>query len=187
LVVVRAVYCACRGEGRDPLRCRPAADDDARDTRLGGAPGNAKRRLAVRGLGIDAALPGDDEICPRQLAGEVGRFHHEVHPGTKANGVKAVGEREQPETGPASGAGAGGVALRPARGRLEAVGPAAEAGVQLFDLRGGRALLRTVGHGRTRRTEERVLDVAGDLEIDLGEPRVEAAQVEALAIVAGTE
>ena len=90
-------------------------------------------------------------------------------PGRSANERNRSWIGEQREADPAGGARTRRVALAPALARLELVGPRRVARVEQLDVLGRRALLRAVGRGRALRAEQRVVDVAGDLDVDLVE------------------
>ena len=59
-----------RRQRRDPLRLDAAADRDARDAGRRGPAGHAEGGLAEGGLGVDAALAGEDEVGAGELRGE---------------------------------------------------------------------------------------------------------------------
>ena len=100
------------GERVDPLGRHAAADDDARARRpRRAALGDAERGLAERGLRVDAALAGDDEVGAGELAVEVGRVHDELDAGHEVERPEAIAEGEQREADAARGAGARRLAL----------------------------------------------------------------------------
>ena len=64
-----------------------------------------ERRLAERGLGVDPALAGDDEVGAGQAGVEVGRLHDEIDAGPQGEPREAVLDREQAEADAAGRAG----------------------------------------------------------------------------------
>ena len=71
------------GQRVDALGLDTATDRDAGHAGRLRPAGDPEGRLAERGLGVDAALPGDDEVGVREAGIEVGRLHHEVDAGAQ--------------------------------------------------------------------------------------------------------
>jgi LAO/AO transport system kinase len=84
-------------QGLDPFRLDPATHRDARHARSRRPRRDPKGRLAVRGLSVDAALAGDDEIGADQPRREVGRLHHEVDAGAQGEAIERVLDGQEPE------------------------------------------------------------------------------------------
>ena len=117
-----------------------------------GAPGDAERGLAERGLGVDPALAGDDEVGAGEAGVEVGRLHDRSTPGP---------QRERAERGPGSRAARtrrrpprrrpGVSRSRPAGRRFEGVGEGGERRVEVRDV-GRRSRPSAARRRRPRRT-----------------------------------
>ena len=135
------------------------------DAGCGGAPGDAEGGLAERGLGVDPALAGDDEVGAGELAVEVGRRPSRGRsPGTSPNGANRSVRRaartrcRRPRRRPACRA-------RDVPSRAPAHPHSWPGAVELGDDVRGRALLRPVHCGGAAiRPEERIGHVAGDLQ-----------------------
>ena len=112
---------ADRRQGLDPLGFDAAADGDARDAGLGRPPRDAERGLAERGLGVDPALAGDDQVRGNEPAREVGRLHQQLDARPQRERAEPVGDgragrsrRRRPRPRPGCRERAG---PRPLRGR----------------------------------------------------------------------
>jgi hypothetical protein len=152
-----------------------ADDRDHGNACLTGGGGNARRCLAMQGLLVERSFAGDDKKSATELV-------------AKADQVEEVGD-----------AGSYGRAEKDHRGKAHAprrsrtrpvcridaqvaahhVRPAGQGDLEQRDLLACRALLRAVHRRRPVRPQQRVVDVAGDDERDVGQPRVQPAEIDA--------
>jgi hypothetical protein len=95
-----------------------------------------------------------------------------------------IRDRQQAEACPTRRPGTGRVPLDAAGRAFEGVGMMLETSIELGDMVRRRALLRPVCRGRATLAEERVRHVAGDPEVGLRQPRVEATEIDLLDVLA---
>ena len=128
--------------------------------------------LAVWGLLVDRTLCGDQQVGEPQLLVQADQFGDQVQAGAQPR----VQEELQCPAEPACGARAG--QLGNSGGVLAtATHQAGQDCVQLADIVGAGALLRSVDSGSPARPQERIGDIAGDLHANPAQPRVETGGV----------
>src|SRR2546430_2723496 len=142
-----------------------------RNDRHAGAPcgrGHRTGELPVPALLIDASLAGHHQIRARDALGESDRAKHELRTGDKTR----VEEREEARAEAPGRSRAGHVADRPTDEGFYDVRVPRECGIELADDLGCRALLRAIHRGRALWTEERIANVARDLDRGTDQARV---------------
>jgi len=78
------------------VRPRRAADGDDRQAQFPRDPGHARRRFAEKGLAIETAFTGDDEIAAGQFARQIDALGDEVRARSQARAEKGRESRPQP-------------------------------------------------------------------------------------------
>ena len=134
---------------------------------------------------VDPALAGDDEVGPREPRVEVGGVHHEVDARAQRERPEPVLDREQRVADAAGRAGARGRALGPTAHELHRVGKSTEPAIEILDVVGRGALLRAVDGRGAGRSAQGVRDVAGHLQLDGREPRIEVGEIDRRRVPVG--
>ena len=168
---------------RSTRRARSAASRSTRPARTThrhtcgpGPPGDADRGLPGQRLVVDGALAGDHQVGADERVVEADEVEHQVD----ARGQPGAEERQRAGAGAAGGSGARRrVSTSMPWSRRSSCASRERPASSTVDVRGGRALLRTVDSGRSRRAGERVVDVAGDDHLGRRDPRVQAGEVDA--------
>jgi hypothetical protein len=141
------------------IRTLPAPDRAGqRDHRNAASPRLARdfgRNLAERGLLVEAAFGGDDQIGPAQHGLEGKISHDDVI----ARVERRAQQRMQPCAEPAGGATTGSSRDIPAGGRMQPVGIGFERRLQHLHLLGARSLLRGEDAGDATRAEQHIMPV----------------------------
>ena len=122
--------------------------------------GDADRRLAVDRLAVEPALAGDDEVRVGDHPIHIDGGHHDLGPGPEARSEEGVKARAEAARGARAGHVRHGFADRP----LDDRGVMGEVGVEDAHDLGRRALLRPENRGSAVRADQRIVDVAGDLD-----------------------
>ncbi|MNC52677.1 hypothetical protein D3C75_1020360 [compost metagenome] len=128
----------------------------------------------MQGLQVEPPLASDQQIGPHQRLLQTADLGDQLDAGAKARAEEAA----RGEADAAGRAAAGQVAVVMAECLRAQVGEAGEGGVELVHLLGRCPLLRTEHLRGAARPAQRVVDVAGHLEVDCLQARIEAAQVD---------
>lgn len=130
----------------------------------------------MQGLLVERALTGDHQVGPVQRLGEAENVEHDVDTGPE--GRVETDERSVADT--ARGTGSRrlrGMRRGGATGLGEHLDEPSEGGVEGGHVLLGGALLRAVDGRGALRAEQRVVDVAGEHHLGVGQPRVEPGEV----------
>ena len=141
--------------------------------------GNTRGGLTVKRLRVDRTLAGEDKIGVGNRSLEAHRARDEIETRLETS----IEERREGPAEPTRGASTGLGCMSPgAKGRVRRFRSLHEFPEETLELRHPgaiRALLRAEDRACPTRAEERVRDIARDLDADLKEPRIEAAHVDA--------
>lgn len=146
--------------GRAPLgRGQQAAarHGNRRDAGARGRTQDADGGLAVQGLRVQGALAGDDEAGVADRDGEAQEVEQQGNTRPQASAQR----RQRREAHPARRAGARGRGGR----RTQHRSPVAQPGFQHGNILRARTLLRPIHRRRTRRTQQRVVHVASQVDV----------------------
>ncbi|GHA35913.1 hypothetical protein GCM10010391_19730 [Streptomyces anthocyanicus] len=142
-----------------------------------GAAGHLGRHLAARRLVVQGALGGEHQVGPGEAGVQVEVAQEHVEAGQQPG---PDGGESRAETAGRAGAGPRAqVGADDAEVAGEHARPVLQPGRQLLDLRGRRPLLRAEHPGHAPLAAQHVVGVAGDEQLGVLQPGVEAGRVDA--------
>ncbi|EOY47186.1 hypothetical protein SLI_2471 [Streptomyces lividans 1326] len=142
-----------------------------------GAAGHLGRHLAARRLVVQGALGGEHQVGPGEAGVQVEVAQEHVEAGQQPG---PDGGESRAETAGRAGAGPRAqVGADDAEVAGEHARPVLQPGRQLLDLRGRRPLLRAEHPGHAPLAAQHVVRVAGDEQLGVLQPGVEAGRVDA--------